>query len=98
MDWEERMEMERLMAKTAMKAAQVASQKTLEMAGLTAPFLTFRGACKTYGSRRVKRWIKDGAVKPIHEGGNAAMRVPVTQLIEAAIGEDSVLFYNKTKQ
>ena len=97
MDWEEKIEFERLVAKTAMKSAQLAAQKALELAGLTAPFLTLRGAYKTYGSRRVKRWIENGMVKPVREGGNAAARVPVTQLIEAAIGEDSVLFYNKTK-
>lgn len=92
-----RVDLERYIAKTAARSAQLAAQKTLEMAGLAAPFLTTNKANKQYGRIRVERWVKNGLVKPIREGGGAAVRLPVSELIAAAMNEDGVFFYDKHK-
>ncbi len=93
----EKIELERFITATSAKAAQLAAQKALEMAGIASPFLTLRGAYKKYGEKRVKRWIERGSVKPIHEGGNASARVPVAELINAAIGEESIQFFKNAR-
>lgn len=93
----DRMDLERYITAAVARSAQQAAQKALEMAGIAAPFLTANKANKQYGRIRVERWIKNGLVKPIREGGGAAMRLPVSELIAAAMNEDGVFFYDKHK-
>ncbi|MCM1170285.1 MAG: hypothetical protein NC048_09885 [Bacteroides sp.] len=91
----ERYELEQIVSETALRSAQLASQKTLELAGMACPFLSLREAGRVYGAKRVQRWIKKGAVNPVHEGGNATARVVVSELIQAAIGEEAFQFYKR---
>lgn len=90
-------ELERVIADAAAKSAQLAAQKALEMAGIAVPFLTTSKANKQYGRIRVERWVKAGLVKPIREGGGAAVRLPVSELIAAAMDEEKVHFYTDKK-
>lgn len=92
-----RMDLERYITAAVARSAQQAAQKALEMAGLAAPFLTANKANKQYGRIRVERWIKNGLVKPIREGGGATIRLSVAELIAAAMNEDGVFFYTDKK-
>lgn len=91
----ERYELENIVAETAYRSAQLASQKTVESLGLACPFLSLREAGKKYGTKRVNRWIKQGLVTKRNDGGNSSYRVAVSELLYAALGEDAILFYQK---
>lgn len=93
----EKIEFERFITTTAAKSAQLGAQKALEMAGIVCPFLTMREAYRKYGKNRVARWIDRGIVKPLREGGNTSARVPVAELINAAIGEESIRFFENPR-
>ncbi len=93
----ERYELEQIVSETAFRSAQLASQKTVEALGITCPFLSLREAGKKYGAKRVNRWIKQGVVKPVHDGGTSPKRVIVSELLNAAIGEDAFRFYTPKK-
>lgn len=90
-------ELERVIADAVARSAQQAAQKALEMAGIAVPFLTTNKANKQYGRIRVERWIKSGLVKPIREGGGATLRLPVSELIAAAMNEEKAFFYTEKK-
>ena len=89
----ERYELEQIVSETAIRSAQLASQKTLESLGMACPFLSMREAGKKYGLKRVNRWIKQGLVKPVHDGGTSPKRVIVSELLNAAFGESAFQFY-----
>ena len=93
----ERYELEQIVSETAIRSAQLASQKTLESLGMACPFLSLREAGKKYGLKRVNRWIKQGLVKPVHDGGTSPKRVIVSELLNAAIGENAFQFYTPKK-
>lgn len=93
----ERYELEQIVSETARRSAQLASQKTVEALGIASPCLSLREAGKKYGTKRVNRWIKQGRVKKVHDGGNSAYRVSVSELLNAALGEDPFSFYNPKK-
>lgn len=93
----ERYELEQIVSDTALRSAQLASRKTVEMLGLACPFLTLSEACKTYGRKRVLRWVKQGVVRKVSDGGNSACRLSVSELMQAAIGEDGFTFYKTLK-
>lgn len=93
----ERYELEQIVAETAYRSAQLASQKTLESLGMACPFLSLREAGKKYGTKRVNKWIKQGVVKPVHDGGTSPKRIIVSELLNAALGEDAFRFYTPKK-
>ncbi|MDE6493100.1 MAG: hypothetical protein K2O66_03740 [Bacteroidales bacterium] len=93
----ERYELEQIVSETAIRSAQLASQKTIEQLGVAPPFLSLREAGRQYGARRVNRWIKQGLVKPVHDGGTSPKRVIVSELLNAAIGENAFRFYTPKK-
>lgn len=94
----ERYELEQIVAETAYRSAQLASQKTVEALGIACPFLSVREAGKKYGAKRVNKWIKQGRVNPVNDGGNSAYRVSVSELLYAALGEEAFMFYQPKKR
>lgn len=91
----EKFELERYIAATSMRSATLGAQKALEMAGVTAPSLTINGAYKQYGKKRVQRWIDNKQVVPYREGSHKTSRVPITELLHAALGEEHYAFLER---
>ena len=53
-------------------AAEIGAMKALESIGISKPFLKQREAFRLYGEGQVKRWIKEGLIKPIKDGNRTS--------------------------
>lgn len=79
-------------------AAEIGARKALEAMGLAKPFLKQREAFRLYGESQVKRWIKEGLIKPIKDGSaTASVRINRVQ-IEAIAKASNRASYLTTKE
>lgn len=74
-------ETEREFRNALLDAAEMGAQKALEAAGVIKPYIKLREAQRKYGVSIVNRWIREGIITPIKDGGrNASVRIDRMQI------------------